>query len=273
MTLSSLRRSRRVLLSIALASLFLAVGAARPASGQAELEPASEREAVEAGKKALTSATNFPWYDSSKDDLRRINVKPPKPPPPPRDSSSWFNWDFSWLSTVFESFGVLVKILIYVILFALLALLVYLLVKAFLARESNDADDDEAGDEDEDGAGKADRVEELPVQLTAPRGDFLAEARRRYEAGDYSGAVIYLFSYQLLQLDRHQRIQLTRGKTNRQYLREVRGEPRLEQMLARTMVAFEDVFFGHHPLERERFESCWREIDEFHQRTPQGGVT
>jgi hypothetical protein len=37
-------------------------------------------------------------------------------------------------------------------------------------------------------------------------------------------------------------------------------------MLDRTMVAFEDVFFGRHPLERQRFESCWGRLDEFHRR-------
>jgi hypothetical protein len=37
------------------------------------------------------------------------------------------------------------------------------------------------------------------------------------------------------------------------------------------MVAFEDVFFGKHGLDRERFESCWRRVDEF-RRGLQGGI-
>jgi hypothetical protein len=137
-------------------------------------------------------------------------------------------------------------------------------------RDRRRGEDDE--DELEDELLQRARVEELPMQLSAPRGDFLAEARRRYEAGDYSGAIIYLFSHELLQLDRHQRIQLERGKTNRQYLREVRNEPFLANALSRTMVAFEDVFFGHHALDRTRFEACWREVDEFHRRLPTGAA-
>jgi hypothetical protein len=38
------------------------------------------------------------------------------------------------------------------------------------------------------------------------------------------------------------------------------------------MVAFEDVFFGHHPLDRSRFEACWQEVDEFHRRLPAGAA-
>jgi hypothetical protein len=109
-----------------------------------------------------------------------------------------------------------------------------------------------------------DRVEALPFHLRKPTGDFLSEARRLYEAGNYSEAVIYLYSHLLVQLDRHHVIRLTKGKTNRQYLREVRSRTLLREILDRTMVAFEDVFFGHHALTRERFEECWRRLDEFH---------
>ena len=31
------------------------------------------------------------------------------------------------------------------------------------------------------------------------------------------------------------------------------------------MLAFEDVFFGHYSLSKERFESCWDQLEEFHQ--------
>jgi hypothetical protein len=36
------------------------------------------------------------------------------------------------------------------------------------------------------------------------------------------------------------------------------------------MVAFEDVFFGNHPLDRNRFESCWTRLDEFEALAAQG---
>jgi hypothetical protein len=108
-----------------------------------------------------------------------------------------------------------------------------------------------------------DRVEALPFKLRKPTGNFLDEARRLYEAGDYSEAIIYFFSYQLVELDRHHLIRLAKGKTNRQYLREVRPRPNLHQILGITIVAFEDAFFGRKTLTREHFEQCWSRLGEF----------
>jgi hypothetical protein len=64
-------------------------------------------------------------------------------------------------------------------------------------------------------------------------------------------------------MDKNQVIRLTRGKTNRQYLREIARRPPLRALVEQTMVAFEDVFFGNHPLDRSRFESCWQQLDSF----------
>jgi hypothetical protein len=99
--------------------------------------------------------------------------------------------------------------------------------------------------------------------VAAGRLDLLAEARRHYEAGNYGAAIVYLFSFQLVQLDRRQIIRLARGKTNRQYLREVGPRISLRKLVEQTMVAFEDVFFGNRQLRRDRFESCWARLEEF----------
>ena len=69
--------------------------------------------------------------------------------------------------------------------------------------------------------GDAARIESLPFPVAAGRLDLLAEARRHYQAGNYGAAIVYLFSFQLVQLDKRQIIRLAKGKTNRQYLREV----------------------------------------------------
>ena len=39
------------------------------------------------------------------------------------------------------------------------------------------------------------------------------------------------------------------------------------------MVAFEDVFFGEHSLSRSRFESCWNQLEEFHEGVEQQMAT
>jgi hypothetical protein len=109
----------------------------------------------------------------------------------------------------------------------------------------------------------ADRVEALPFLRERSRGDLLAQARLHYEQGNYSEAIVYLFSYQLLELDRSSLIRLAKGKTNRQYLREAFRVRSLGAVLERTMVTFEDVFFGRRALDRTGFEACWNQLSEF----------
>ncbi len=93
----------------------------------------------------------------------------------------------------------------------------------------------------------------------------LAAARRAYEEGDFSTAIVYLFSHQLIELDRHQCIRLAKGKTNRQYLRELAQRADLRMLLSETMVRFERVFFGDQRLDQAAFEDCWRQLPQFQQ--------
>ena len=127
--------------------------------------------------------------------------------------------------------------------------------------------------------GEARRIEALPYPVPRANLSLLDQARNFYQAGNYAAAMIYLFSHQLVQLDRHQIIRLAKGKTNRQYLREVAGHPGhplaghplagggaaelLRRLVGQTLVAFEDVFFGHHDIDRQRFEACWSRLPEF----------
>ena len=83
--------------------------------------------------------------------------------------------------------------------------------------------------------------------------------------GDFNRAVVYLYGYQLVQLDKRQQIELAKGKTNRQYLWELRSRREMKNLLEPTVVAFEDTFFGEHDLDRSRFESLWQNVDRFHQ--------
>jgi len=227
--------------------LFLAVSVVLSAPTQSSAESG---DGVEEARASLKSSWRYPWYDGGEDGLRRVNVKTPwewnwnpKPTSP--------NVDWTWL-----------KVLFWIIAGALLAGLAYLLIKAFLDREDR-ADGDQVGLRKYDQAEDAARIEALPFRLRSGALDLLGEARRLYAAGNYGEAVIYLFSHELVELDRARMVRLAKGKTNRQYLRELALRPELSQLFEQTMVAFEDVFFGSHPLPRPRFEACWRRLDEF----------
>ena len=111
------------------------------------------------------------------------------------------------------------------------------------------------------------KLADLPFDAPEAGADLLASVREKYEQGRYSEAIVLLFGYQLLALDKNQIIRILRGKTNRQYVREVARSgraARLRDMLASTMVTFEDYFFGDHPVTRENFEACWDQLDDFH---------
>jgi len=209
-------------------------------------------EAVEAGRDALGEWTGYPWYDSASDSVRRIDVQPPAPPPPP--TSNWSGFDLDWVGTTFQWTAL-------ILLLALLAVLIFMLVRSFLDRGIDETSasigvDDDAEQEQA-------RVEALPFPVKRGKLDLLEQAREHYRQGNFGQAVVYLFSFQLVQLDKHQMIRLTKGKTNRQYLREVGARETLRQLVTQTMTTFEDVFFGNHTIDRVRFESCWSRVDEF----------
>jgi hypothetical protein len=216
-------------------------------------------EAVESGRNALGRwrRREYPWYDSSSDDLRRVELAPEREPQrsaPPREPLVTFS-------------HAPLEVLAWIVLALVLGAVVFLLARAFLNRTP---DISELGDGSVDG--DADRIEALPFPVAAGRLDLLAEARRQYEAGNFGQAIIFLFSYQLVQLDRRQIIRLARGKTNRQYLREVGPRARLMGLVEQTMVAFEDVFFGNRTLDRTRFESCWSALPEFETLAGEGAA-
>lgn len=213
---------------------------------------ADEAAGVETARQALGREA-FPWYDQHADSLKPVRVVEPWDIPRRSTNRSWFPsfGSFSWV----EAF-------LYGLLLAALGVIVWLLIRAYLNREEtatvgtiqrvrHAAVDDAA------------RIEALPFRIRRGDIDLLAEAKRLYEEDRFGEAMIYLFSYQLVEMDRHQVIRLAKGKTNRQYLRDLRRLPPLRTVIEHSMVAFEEVFFGGHVLDRARFESLWRQLGQF----------
>src|SRR5581483_12151366 len=207
---------------------------------------------IKAGKDALSSGSRFPWYDRRQDDVRRLNVVPRQAPDdrgaqwtaspttaPAKTTSARPRWGV--LASFLQWAGITALVL-------LMGLIAYLIATSFLKDEVSEASSVRKVVESRR---DADRVEALPFHVRTATGDFLAEAGRLYQAGKYSEAIVYLFSFELVELDRHHVIRLAKGKTNRQYVRETRQRPLLRAILETTMVAFEDAFFGNKTLSRE----------------------
>ena len=217
--------------------------------------------AIQDARESLGGRGSFPWYDREADAPRPIRLKTVEDDTANRTS----NWqptpaagtprnppNLSFLGRTLQVMGIAALV-------ALLVLAVVLITRAFLRGEVMET----AGSKVIETSHDVDRVEHLPFQLKKPTGDFLSEAHRLYEAGDYSQAILYLYSHFLVQLDRQHVIRLAKGKTNRQYLRETRPRLVLQEVLEVTMVSFEDVFFGHHKISRQQFEASWNRLAEF----------
>ncbi|REK06804.1 MAG: DUF4129 domain-containing protein [Planctomycetota bacterium] len=211
-----------------------------PAAGHQAEDPA-----VEQGREAFGDAT-FPWYNSESDSLEPIEFwNPPK-----------------WDSPV--DLGSVLQILFWIGITVLVIVLVVLIYR--FTRDQTSRELSVALQRTSDEILAADQVEALGFLAERPRDDLLGRARRYYEEGNYAEAIIYLFSYQLLQLDKFALIRLAKGKTNRQYLREAGRVPPLGGSLERTMLAFEHVFFGQRGLDRAGFEACWNALPDFEQQ-------
>ncbi len=210
----------------------VSVGAATPADD-------GDQAAVQAGRKALDRWWPYPWYDRETDDVR---LSVPK--------------NVEWSVPV-------IRWIVWTLLGSALAGLVWVMGRAAWRQRGRSAAR-RRGPKQRPRQAERQRLEALPIDVPGPPLDLLGDARRFYRQGDFSQAIVYLFSYQLLQLDQHRLIRLAPGKTNRQYLGELRGRAALQGLVARTVDVFEETFFGNRRLGRQRFEACWRQLDQFH---------
>lgn len=89
----------------------------------------------------------------------------------------------------------------------------------FLRAESSKIEPRDSASQDP--IAESDRLDQLPIAVEKSNRNLLETARMWEKAGDLGQAIVYLFAYMLVELDRHQLVRLTRGKTNRQYLAEL----------------------------------------------------
>lgn len=171
---------------------------------------------------------------------------------------SWLQSFFGWWSDLLASWG-LNGWMILLLLFAVAFLIVIFVILArtdwgrnVLARNS---------------VAKRRRKpvskEELPFELEAANlsvDGLWQQAVKAKQQGDYRRALMFLYSYLLIELDAQQLIRLSRGKTNRDYGRELKGILTVYPCFLATMDAFERVFFGRLPLPSEQVEELFSQV-------------
>lgn len=107
------------------------------------------------------------------------------------------------------------------------------------------------------------KIQDLPFEVEQTKFGLLAQAERYRAAGDFSKAIVYLFSHALVEMDSARCIRLARGKTNRVYLRELRERDNLSGFTNQLVLAFEYAYFGKHVLSQDAFESIWQQVPAF----------
>ncbi len=221
---------------------------------------------------------DYPWYDADRDQLKPLASKseafpksdgrneielgkvkkatPKTPPTSPTVGNSWFD-------------GFDIAPLFMAILVTVIVLAVAFLFYKFLDVESSTEDN---------GAARrkkllSESIEQLPFDLKEGNGDFRSLAQQAYQSGDLRRAFIFLYSHVLVTLDQNERITLKKGKTNRQYLKEVWEDPKLSSYFKSVMLPFESAFFGDHDPAPDQFQRCWEGLENFHSHLgqPEGG--
>ncbi len=228
---------------------FLAVCMALPVVADEPSGTATEGD-VAAGRQALDQSWDYVWYDDTHDDVRTIEVSLP-----------WdWNWDLQLPTWRWGGFSMnWMETVAWIVLAILLAALTTQIIRAYLRREQDLAQRNVAR-----ATLRTDTTRRAALAFLDRHQavDLLAAARACYQRGQFNEAMVYLFSHELVELDRRAHLRLERWKTNRQYLGEIGGGP-LGALLARTMVNFEEVFFGGRQLEQADFEVCWSQLERF----------
>lgn len=220
------------------------------AFAQIENEPSQSAtaNADEEGRSALKDSYDFPWYDAANDTTRGLALPPDqtKAPPPPTPPPSQVTYGTNTTSSDFE----------YLWWFLLVVVVLIVLWLIIRTMQQRDPEWQAAKSRPQPGAlTSVARLTDLPVELSPRVTNMQDEARRLAGLGNYSLAIVYLYSHMLVRLTEARRIQLSKGKTNRQYLRELRSDPALWKFFSRAIVQFEQSYFGDHPPSPALFDA------------------
>lgn len=114
----------------------------------------------------------------------------------------------------------------------------------------------------------ADETDDPEANLTANTA--LQQASTLAHGGDYRTAVRYLYLSSLLWLDEHQLLRYDRALTNREYLERLRDNTEVRAALSPIIDTFDQVWYGHAPLDDEGFAAYRRQVDSLRRSRVRG---
>ncbi len=216
------------------------------------------------GVRSALSEGKYPWYDAKADA--------PKPIwPVDLDLAQWLKKYFSWLDRVrlpeigSVSIGNLVVLGIVLLAAAVFAVLLLEAWRRYRPMEQGPTKDHAV-------SSGSTIVEGLPAGIPNDVRDPWAEAVRLRAAGDYAGAIVYLFAHQLMTLDRLKFVRLIPGKTGRQLVRTI-SDRQFHAWVEPTLRLFEVAYYGHREPSRDEFEAVWKLADAFQRGVAERAVS
>lgn len=107
------------------------------------------------------------------------------------------------------------------------------------------------------------RLEALAPEARERVDDLGTAAENALAAGDLRLALVYFFSWLIVESDKRGLLRARRGKTNREYWLELAVNPGVRTIYKATMDAFERVYFGGQTISQAEFDDVWRLREPF----------
>lgn len=95
--------------------------------------------------------------------------------------------------------------------------------------------------------------------------DAQTRADENAQSQDYRSAIRYMYLASLLMLDERGVIHYDSSLTNREHLRHLRDKPQVYEILRRVINAFEEVWYGYHPIDEAYYQRFRQQVDELHR--------
>lgn len=217
-------------------------------SAPAPLNRDQERRAVEKVDRTLNNRNRFPWYDAQSRTLRFI------PPYVPKNASSPRDDDYhkekkgnSPLPGILLMWGTIF------VLTVVALVLCWAIVKLLSVRKQRRLA------QNNDRSNITRRLQTLLPEVREHMDTLLSDAQEAFDSGRFREALIFYFSFMLVELDKSLLIVLEKGKTNHDYARELRGSGNILRIYLRAMNLFERCYYGNRPLDTAEFFPIWNE--------------
>lgn len=236
---------------VASAAFFGVVDEGTPGNERDALAVEPSASAEEAAWEKAATKEKTPWRSES-GGAAFLPPRPEEEPPLVRRESSEPS-SFGWLRTVAE---VLFWTLTGAAVLALVGALIWALRQTARGGVGKEKEKKARAERER-------RLEAIAPEARERVDDLGTAAENALAAGDLRLALVYFFSWLIVEADKRGLLRARRGKTNREYWLELAVNPGVRTIYKATMDVFERVYFGGRTISREEFDDVWRLREPF----------